>query len=197
MGTLSQRRSHSGSGKGMVRKLKVLTQISCSKHVTRHFNIIKSLKDLVQSEDSGEKYLVIAFLANNIFMPPPSPFQRNVCTLLWTCWPVCQVIPLTSCMKANYTQVWQAFSSVVQIFTTECRSYWFWSQLVKNDVAVLLLFSHPKWQILDFSSCEQQLWIWWKRQKVLQMGRKHCGKRRNCLLQAIFQTGLVWEKVGG
>ena len=28
--------------------------------------------------------------------------------------------------------------------------------------------------------------IWWKWQKVIQTGRKHCGKRRNCSLRAIF-----------
>ena len=29
--------------------------------------------------------------------------------------------------------------------------------------------------------CRQQFQIWWKWQKVIQTGRKHCGKRRNCL----------------
>ena len=38
--------------------------------------------------------------------------------------------------------------------------------------------------------------IWWKWRKVIQTGRKHCGKRRNCSLRAIspfptvFSTGL-------
>ena len=35
------------------------------------------------------------------------------------------------------------------------------------------------------SVCRQQFQPWWKWQKVHQMGRKHCGKRRNCLLRAI------------
>ena len=30
-------------------------------------------------------------------------------------------------------------------------------------------------------------------EKVLQMSRKHCGKSRNCLLQA--KAGLVWERI--
>ena len=33
--------------------------------------------------------------------------------------------------------------------------------------------------------CRWQFQIWWKWQKVLQNGRKHCGKRRNGLLWAI------------
>ena len=33
--------------------------------------------------------------------------------------------------------------------------------------------------------CVGMGWIWWKWQKVLQTSRKHCGKVRNCLLQAI------------
>ena len=49
--------------------------------------------------------------------------------------------------------------------------------------------------------CRRQFWIWWKWQKVLQMGRKHCGKKRNCLLQAIspfptvFSKDLYWRHV--
>ena len=33
--------------------------------------------------------------------------------------------------------------------------------------------------------CRQQFCIWWKWWKVLWKGRKHCGKRRNCLLRTI------------
>ena len=33
--------------------------------------------------------------------------------------------------------------------------------------------------------CRRQFQIWRKWQKVIQMGRKHCGKRRNCSLRAI------------
>ena len=52
----------------------------------------------------------------------------------------------------------------------------------------------------------RQFWVWWKWQKVLQTGKKHCGKRRNCFLRAISpfsavfskdisKPGLVWERV--
>ena len=50
--------------------------------------------------------------------------------------------------------------------------------------------------------CRRQFQIWRKWQKVIQMGRKYCGTRRNCSLQAIspfptvFSKGLiVWEWV--
>ena len=33
--------------------------------------------------------------------------------------------------------------------------------------------------------CRWQFQIWWQFQKVLQIGRKHLGKRRNCSLRAI------------
>ena len=33
--------------------------------------------------------------------------------------------------------------------------------------------------------CRQQFWITCKWRKILQVGRKHCGKRRNCSLWAI------------
>ena len=33
-----------------------------------------------------------------------------------------------------------------------------------------------------------------KWQKIIQMGRKHCGKRRNCSLRAIFPSPTVFSK---
>ena len=42
--------------------------------------------------------------------------------------------------------------------------------------------------------CRRQFQIWWKWQKVLQMGRKHCGKRRNCLLKAISPFPTLFSK---
>ena len=38
--------------------------------------------------------------------------------------------------------------------------------------------------------CRRPFQIWRKWQKVIQMGRKHSGKRRNCMLQAVFSKGL-------
>ena len=49
--------------------------------------------------------------------------------------------------------------------------------------------------------CRRQIQSWWEWQKVLQMGRKHCGKRRNCSLRAIspfptvFSKDLYWRHV--
>ena len=40
--------------------------------------------------------------------------------------------------------------------------------------------------------CRRQFQIWWKWQKVIQTGRKQCGKRRNCSLWKGFT---VWEWV--
>ena len=42
--------------------------------------------------------------------------------------------------------------------------------------------------------CRRQFHIWRKWQKVIQMGRKHCGKRRNCLLRAISPFPTVFSK---
>ena len=42
----------------------------------------------------------------------------------------------------------------------------------------------------------RQFQIWWKRQKVFQMGRKHCGKRRNCSLTSNFSfSHSVFERL--
>ena len=42
--------------------------------------------------------------------------------------------------------------------------------------------------------CRRQFQIWSKWQKVLQMGWKHCGKRRNCSLRAISPFPTVFSK---
>ena len=43
--------------------------------------------------------------------------------------------------------------------------------------------------------CRGQFQIWRKRKKVIQTGRKHCGKRRNCLLWAISPFPTVFSKL--
>ena len=42
--------------------------------------------------------------------------------------------------------------------------------------------------------CSQQFQIWWKWQKVIQTGRKHYGKWRNCSLRAISPFPTVFSK---
>ena len=42
--------------------------------------------------------------------------------------------------------------------------------------------------------CRRQFQIWRKWQKVIQTGRKHCGKRRNCSLRAISPFPAVFSK---
>ena len=42
--------------------------------------------------------------------------------------------------------------------------------------------------------CRRQFYVWWKWQTVLQKGRKHSGKRRNCLLRAISPFPTVFSK---
>ena len=42
--------------------------------------------------------------------------------------------------------------------------------------------------------CRRQFHVWWKWHKVLKMGRKHCGKRRNCSLRAFSSFPTVFSK---
>ena len=42
--------------------------------------------------------------------------------------------------------------------------------------------------------CRRQFQIWWKWQKDIQTGRKHCGKRTNCSLRAISPFPKVFSK---
>ena len=43
--------------------------------------------------------------------------------------------------------------------------------------------------------CRRQFQIWWKWQKVIQTGRKHGGKRRNCSLRAIFSFSQCFQRL--
>ena len=43
--------------------------------------------------------------------------------------------------------------------------------------------------------CRRQFQIWQKRKKVIQTGRKHCGKRRNCSLRAISPFPSVFKRL--
>ena len=57
-------------------------------------------------------------------------------------------------------------------------SYWFYLSLTLYQTTNFRLFQTER-------VCRWQFQIWRKRQKVIQTDRKHCWKRRNCLLRAI------------
>ena len=42
--------------------------------------------------------------------------------------------------------------------------------------------------------CRRQFHIWRKWQRVIQTSRKHCGKRKNCSLRAIYPFPTVFSK---
>ena len=62
------------------------------------------------------------------------------------------------------------------------------------------VFNLTHYQTTDFRLfqtervCRQQFQIPRKWKKVIQMGRKHCGKRKNCLLQAMSPFPKVFSK---
>ena len=63
-----------------------------------------------------------------------------------------------------------------------------------------ILFSLTHYQMTNFRLfqterlCRRQFQIWRKWQKVIQMGKKHCGKRTNCLSWAICPFPTVLSK---
>ena len=67
--------------------------------------------------------------------------------------------------------------------------------MVKSLISDLTL-SQPTYFRLPQTGrvCRGQFWIWWKWQKVLQTGRKHCGKRKNCSLRGISLFPSVFSK---
>ena len=72
----------------------------------------------------------------------------------------------------------------------------------KRENASYQHFLHfsPSYQTANFRLfqtervCRRQFQIWQKWQKVIQTGRKHSGKRRNCSLRAISHFPTVFSK---
>ena len=58
-------------------------------------------------------------------------------------------------------------------FISHCKIFWYPWVLTYYQTTNFRLFQTER-------VCRQQFQIWRNRQEVLQTGRKHCGKRRNC-----------------
>ena len=74
----------------------------------------------------------------------------------------------------------------------------FWEKEKLLGTRQILIFNSSKRQILDSSKlkgfADDNFQFVRNVKKVLQMGRKHCGKRRNCLLRAIFPFPTILSK---
>ena len=71
----------------------------------------------------------------------------------------------------------------------------FYTLLFYFDVQYLTHYQTTNFRLFQTQRvCRRQFQIWWKWQKVIQTGRKHCGKRRNCLLRAISPFPTVFSK---
>ena len=70
-----------------------------------------------------------------------------------------------------------------------------WNSLNTTRILSLTLSETTNFRLFQTERvCRRQFRIWWKLQKVLQTGRKHCGKRRNCSLRAISPFPTVFSK---
>ena len=70
-----------------------------------------------------------------------------------------------------------------------------------NIISVILCLPLTHYQTTNFRLfrierlCRRQFQIWRKWEKVIQTGRKHCGKRRNCSLRAISPFPSVFKRL--
>ena len=98
--------------------------------------------------------------------------------------------------------VWSTVYDKAQVVSFRWNQFWNPNTWVffhnSEDFFISSIQPIPKRQILESSktervcSCEFQ--VWWKWQKVIQMRRKHCGKRRNWSLRAISSFPTVFSK---
>ena len=122
-----------------------------------------------------------------------SPFLFNI--FLWSAnKPLCHIINVFHCVleraKAPENPSWNP-----GIFITE-QYYLTLSQTTNLMLSQTLTLSQTtNFRLFQIERvCRQQFQIWWKWQKNFQMGRKQCGKRRNCSLWAIFPFPTVFSK---
>ena len=75
------------------------------------------------------------------------------------------------------------------------KSLWFELRLLVGCIGVLTHYQKTNFRLFQTERvCRRQFQIWWKWQNVIQAGRKHCGKRRNCSLRAISPFPTVFFK---
>ena len=71
-------------------------------------------------------------------------------------------------------------------------------EIARYKLSVVDVLTHYQTTILDSSKLKEfaddKFRFDEKRQKVIQMGRKHCRKRRKCLLEAISPFSTVFSK---
>ena len=85
--------------------------------------------------------------------------------------------------KISHHQYW-----ILTIFNSS-------GHIIAGSAPMLNPFPNDKvWTLPNWKSLQRQFQMGWKWQKVLQTGRKHCGKRRNCLLRAISPFPTVFAK---
>ena len=87
---------------------------------------------------------------------------------------------------------------------SESKCGWTWRLVGEDKVMQQKIITRNEFltlsQTTNFRSfeteknCRWQIHIWRKWQKVFQMVRKHCGKRRNCSLRAISPFPTVFSK---
>ena len=91
------------------------------------------------------------------------------------------------------------FSRTSSYKCTFSISVWFFQKLIPISwtkyIFILTHYQTTNFRLFQTKKvCRRQFQIWKKWQKVIQTGRKHCGKRRNCSLRAISPFPTVFTK---
>ena len=95
---------------------------------------------------------------------------------------------------------WEVRNTISPFFVPEpvCTgriSELLWTDIEVNLVSLLTLSQTTHFRPFQTERvCRRQFQIWWKWQKALQKGRKHCGERRNCSLRVISPLPTVFSK---
>ena len=76
--------------------------------------------------------------------------------------------------------------------SSQLEGWWLWKMTRDDHLTHYQTTNFRRFQTERV--CRRQFQIWRKWQKVIQMGRKHCGKWRNCSLRAISPFPTVFSK---
>ena len=105
------------------------------------------------------------------------------------------------CLFFRFVQSWHCMvkgESITMYWACDIENFYIlWSSKILHADRQILLTHCQTTNFRLFQTkrvCRWQFQIWRKWQKVIQTGRKHCGKRRNCSLRAISPFPTLFSK---
>ena len=135
----------------------------------------------------GQQFLTLSQTTNFRLLPNWKSLQTTISNLM----KMTRVF-LNYCRKGKKRK---ALKTLPAFSPSHNVSRGFFLKVVRSQNCVLTHYQATNFRLFETERVRRpQLQIWRIWQKVTQMDRKHCGKRRNCFLRAISPFPTVFQK---